>query len=542
MKRILLLSLCTFLCYICDAQNTVNINWKDSISKAIAKSNHTDTNTGGIFISPIMVQQQSGNCCTPKKSATKSNNTNIGLNIEANLTLEWIKQYKLDIEAEIDAKTKEFNDSVNKKKEILDVYDKYLTFRENNIDRWLAVLGILFTFFGIVTPVAGFYLRYRLVSSINKQQEEVNTEVEKMKKEVAQKISDAHNETDKIKMAMNIKMKEVDDCVTTIKSNTDTSNEYATRSKTASQKAIQILEDLTEKMNIAEKSNNKTTTTEIENQIENADQMVNKIQPSSFEGDYMRALKSYLRNDYTKAEILLKDILIKYNQSMTNEEISRINSYLGFCLIETGKNLEAISYYTTSILYNPLNTTSYHNRAIAYSNIREYEKAILDYNKTIELDEGFENVYSHIGIVYHKMGDIEKAKLYYQKAIKNKNTGIAHILNLSELLLLEGNIDEAQKIINTSNNGSTPTNKVGYIYLKSIINILKGETKKIDETVNELKQLNINNDDVSWNLFDMIEWLNSDKSKNISQEKKNLIQSLINVVKTIFPKCKVDRE
>lgn len=508
MKRILLLSLCTFLCYICDAQNTVNINWKDSISKAIAKSNHTDTNSSGIFISPIMVQQQSGNCCTPKKSATKSYNRNIGINIEANLTLDWIKQYKLEIEAEIGAKAKEFEDSVNNKKEILDVYDKYLTFRENNIDRWLTVLGILFTFFGIVTPIAGFYLRYRLVSSIDKQQEELNNDFKRMKDEVKNKISEAELLMEKLR-------------------------KYKTEGKGYRDELKAIKEFATNT------DNNKSIF--LSDVIHKAHDIANNNDVPLFEKYMARLYEKYLSDKFSEAIEIGLSMIDIFSDSMSDINISDVYFIVGHSYQQQDKynqkNQEkALEYYNKTISINPDNAIAYNNRAIIHGINKNFDLALKDYNKAITLDPEDSEAYCNRASIHSAMLNYDLAIRDFMKSMeKNSNDDNDDILytNLAEVYLFTNQIESAKNYINkidvTKLKDPLPFN---IIY--TLIKIISNENINIENAADTIIRL-IDSHSEFWSFAQINEWLNSTNSSYLLKEQRDRILEYIRLIEDKKP-------
>lgn len=67
---------------------------------------------------------------------------------------------------------------------------------------------------------------------------------------------------------------------------------------------------------------------------------------------------------------------------------------------------------------NPKHVLAYNNRGNAYDNLKEYDKAIEDYDKAIELDPKFAYTYNGRGITYYKKGNYDKAKKDFDYAIK----------------------------------------------------------------------------------------------------------------------------
>ena len=73
-------------------------------------------------------------------------------------------------------------------------------------------------------------------------------------------------------------------------------------------------------------------------------------------------------------------------------------------LLRKNKNLEAIELYTRAIELNPQSPVYYGNRSQARLNIRNFEGALNDAIKSIELDQSY-------------------TKAHYRKAVANKGLG-----------------------------------------------------------------------------------------------------------------------
>ena len=61
----------------------------------------------------------------------------------------------------------------------------------------------------------------------------------------------------------------------------------------------------------------------------------------------------------------------------------------------------------------------YYNRGLAYANIGEYQLAIRDYDKVIELDPEHAEAYCFRGLAYDNLGDYRQAIGDYDKAIES---------------------------------------------------------------------------------------------------------------------------
>ena len=110
----------------------------------------------------------------------------------------------------------------------------------------------------------------------------------------------------------------------------------------------------------------------------------------------------------------------KTNPPQNNEDKiiqlrAEVNRYL-----EEQNYEEAIKCYTKIIEIDPNFKEAYNNRGLAYYNLKDYDKAIDDYAKAIEIDvdNNFKEVYKNRGLLYNLLGEYKKAINDYNKAIK----------------------------------------------------------------------------------------------------------------------------
>lgn len=78
----------------------------------------------------------------------------------------------------------------------------------------------------------------------------------------------------------------------------------------------------------------------------------------------------------------------------------------------------AVREYTKAIELDPGNAMAYHLRGIAYGALKLYEKAIKDYNKAIELNPDHSSFYNNRGVFYEDLRQYEDALKDYSKAIE----------------------------------------------------------------------------------------------------------------------------
>lgn len=111
---------------------------------------------------------------------------------------------------------------------------------------------------------------------------------------------------------------------------------------------------------------------------------------------------------------------------------------IGFCYLNTGETKKAKEFFEKGIAYiteeigrgGPYGPgteyRSYNQRGLCYMGLREYDKAISDFEKTREHNRPYllygKDFYvegsKNLGIAYREKGDVEKAKTYFEEALK----------------------------------------------------------------------------------------------------------------------------
>jgi tetratricopeptide (TPR) repeat protein len=129
-----------------------------------------------------------------------------------------------------------------------------------------------------------------------------------------------------------------------------------------------------------------------------------------YKGYYSKDPKTQIEY-YSQALLLWKDAYgIKIKSAIY---VNRGSAY---------KNLKqydkAINDYNKAIELNPADADAYYDRGIIYYYLKQYNKAINDYSKAIELKPNFAYAYNNRGFTYLWLGKCEKAKSDFDKAIE----------------------------------------------------------------------------------------------------------------------------
>ena len=102
------------------------------------------------------------------------------------------------------------------------------------------------------------------------------------------------------------------------------------------------------------------------------------------------------------------DEAIEYNtKALETGELSVVNRTVvytnrGIAYGNKQQYDRAIEDFNKAIELDPRDDIAYYNRGRAYENKQQYDRAIEDYNKAIELNPRFDKAYSNRGVVYEK--------------------------------------------------------------------------------------------------------------------------------------------
>ncbi|MGY6529840.1 MAG: tetratricopeptide repeat protein [Cyanobacterium sp.] len=88
---------------------------------------------------------------------------------------------------------------------------------------------------------------------------------------------------------------------------------------------------------------------------------------------------------------------------------------------------EAIEQYSRAIELNPNYVDAYYNRGLTYADLKDFDRAIADYTQAITIDPEYLNAYNNRGVLYANLGDYERAIADYQKVLESDpNYVLAH--------------------------------------------------------------------------------------------------------------------
>ena len=145
-------------------------------------------------------------------------------------------------------------------------------------------------------------------------------------------------------------------------------------------------------------------------------------------------IKSSITNPFQNNEDKIRQLMAEVNRYLKEQNykelikscdemkkldpnVKEVYNNRGISYKNLGEYNRAIIDYTKAIEIDNKYTEAYNNRGISYRNLGKYKKSIVDYNKAIELNSNMPDIYSNRGLAYNDLGEYSKAIDDYNKAI-----------------------------------------------------------------------------------------------------------------------------
>lgn len=113
-------------------------------------------------------------------------------------------------------------------------------------------------------------------------------------------------------------------------------------------------------------------------------------------------------------------------------------SYLCLQGYRTTKPKDKISYYSKAILLWPFDPALINCRGTAYTRSKQYQKAIEDYTKCLEINPKFYQVYYNRGVAYHRLRQYDKAISDFEKLLEFVPKHPDSLNNLANIYVSKG--------------------------------------------------------------------------------------------------------
>ena len=405
------------------------------------------------------------------QQSSGENNTNSGFS--KNSDFQTLPNVATNFEVEVQT---QFNEI---RRELLDD-------QASSIHLWLAVIGIILTFFGVVVVIAGFmgYKKFREIEAEGKASVKIVTEFVKTAEQhllqaehLLQEILNIREEAAAIRSDMDASFAaanptEAYQTVTKIRDNPAASpiekviaDALALQQQGKQEDAIKKWRAIAE---ITEESDNElaarawfsigflSSVENITKEISSYDRAI-QLKPDMAIAYFNRGhSKSVLRQDedaitdYDKVIQLKPDMAEAYSNRgnvkrrlgryenaiedfdkaiQLNPNLAEVYSNRGLSKSDLERHENAIEDFDKAIQLNPNLAEAYFNRGVSKSDLRRHENAIIDYDKAIQLKPDYAKAYTNRGNLKSNLGWHEDAIADFDKAIQlNPDVAVAYFL------------------------------------------------------------------------------------------------------------------
>ena len=272
--------------------------------------------------------------------------------------------------------------------------------RASTINWWLAVVGLVLTFFAIAVPLLGL-LGYRRFKEIEKEAQESAEEAKRFVEEIEQNRDKSHE------LLQNMTAEEAASNPATQEQAEAISNDPdASLLDRAVARAISLQKEGKTEDAITIWRGIAHTTEGIDNNLA-ADAWVSV--------GYLLSQEESVAGD----EINLEEVLSAYNEALRlNPDHVGAYTNRGIAKASLGRYQDAIADYNKAIRLKPDYPVAYYNRGVTNIKLDQYQDATADFNEAIRLKPNYAEAYYNRGIVNAKTGQYQDAFADFSEAIK----------------------------------------------------------------------------------------------------------------------------
>jgi len=193
---------------------------------------------------------------------------------------------------------------------------------------------------------------------------------------------------------------------------------------------------------------------------------------------------------------------------------------------------EAIACYDKAIKLKPNNVEAWYNKGVTIGKLEKYEEAIACYDEAIKLKPDNADAWNNKGTTLGKLKRWQEARQCYEEALRIAPNYVSAMKNLSEALLILGDIEGALKRLNEGMRTSKKAeDKAICQFLQISALTLKGKneqaSRKTKQLINYLKKLKKGFKVTTWDFSH----LSSAIEKKLGRGDKKKIFSLVSLLK-----------
>ena len=208
--------------------------------------------------------------------------------------------------------------------------------------------------------------------------------------------------------------------------------------------------------------------------------------------DFIQGVMSFADGDFEKAVYFLSDSLenIDPQDPIIGSDLAEIYYYRAGSKYNLGDYDGAIEDFGRSLELRPNVAVSHDFRGLSYYQKGEYDQALNDFTIAIQINPNSADFYNHLGIIYLDREEYQQAEEYFNKSLKiNPDYRDAHY-NLGALNTNSGDYETAISEFDIYIR-SNPGDKSGYLSRGKVYS-MSGDTKSALADINKALELDAN--------------------------------------------------
>ena len=320
--------------------------------------------------------------------------------------------------------------------------------RADFIDRWLAVVAIVLTFFGIVVAILGL-IGFRRFQAIEREAREsveaTNEHLEEAKRnneEAKRLVEEIEGYRDEVK---------------------DIRDETAETAADEPERVKQIAKDVRENPEspLIEKAIADAISLQQEQKLEEAIEKWQAISKIAVETDKDLAARAWFSIGYLLGQQGKHEEAIgAYNETLRlKPDYTEVYNNRGNAKNGLGRHEAAIADYDEALILNPNLAVAYNNRGSAKDDLSQHEAAVADYDEALRLNPNDAGFYYNRGNAKNKLDQHQDAIADYNEAIRLNlsfaeayyNRGLVH-QELENKIAAQSDFEKARDLARAASN------------------------------------------------------------------------------------------
>lgn len=166
--------------------------------------------------------------------------------------------------------------------------------------------------------------------------------------------------------------------------------------------------------------------------------------------------------DESKYDKSLKILSLLAKEAESENDLVPVLLFMALCYTDMGLSSYAIKVYYNLLEHSPKNSRAHSNLAVQLLNEGDFNLALAHYTEAINCDNQNYYAYNNRANCYFKMQDYDNAIIDAKKALEIKNNGVEAATLLTVIYALKGDSENKEKYYHLATASGRPAQEVDY--------------------------------------------------------------------------------